>query len=222
MPRKTKKELNNQSTRPAFRTARGGRVVGVTTSSQPTMTTLGNKRANSSLAALILFIFGCSLMTISGLHFYFQYQSLSLARSQVSLNAIQERSQVPYPVQITVPGKIASAIETMPLVNNKWGVSPTKTAFLQQSARPGEPGNIILYGHNRPSILGNLHQVHINDVITVTTSDGSLHAYTVIKRAITSPSQVDLLQPTTREVLTVYTCTGFLDSQRLIVQALPH
>lgn len=217
MPRKAKKELRNQSTRPAFR---GGRVVGVTTSSQP-VTSLGNKRANSSLAALILFTFGCSLMSISGLHFYFQNKSLSLARAQVSLTAIQERNQIPYPVQITVPRKIASAIETMPLVNNKWGVSPTKTAFLQQSARPGEAGNIILYGHNRPSILGGLHQVHVNDVITVTTSDGSLHSYKVIKRAITSPAQVELLQPTTREVLTVYTCTGFLDSQRLIVQALP-
>ncbi len=220
MPRKTK-NVTKQSTRPVFRATKEGRVVGVTASSSSIAPPLGNKRANSSLAAVILFLFGCSLMGISGLHFYFQYQSLSLARSQVSLNALQERTNVPYPVQITVPGKIQSAIETMPLVDNKWGVSNTKTAFLQQSARPGEVGNIILYGHNRPSILGNLHQVHVNDIIIVTTSDGSLYSYKVFNRAVTSPTQVELLQPTTREVLTVYTCTGFLDSQRLIVQAHP-
>jgi len=221
MPRKTKQKLTKQSTRPVFRPTKEGRVVGVTSTAPSLAPTLGNKRANSSLAALILFIFGCSLMAISGLHFYFQYKSLSLARSQVSINELQHPNNVPYPVQITVPGKIQSAIETMPLVNNKWGVSNTKTAFLQQSARPGENGNIIVYGHNRASILGNLNQVHVNDVITVTTSDGSLHSYKVIKRAVTSPTQVELLQPTTMEVLTVYTCTGFLDSQRLIVQALP-
>ncbi|MBP9700753.1 sortase [Candidatus Woesebacteria bacterium] len=221
MPRKTKKEMNRQSTRPVFRTTKEGRVVGVTSTATKEVPMLGKKQANTGLAVIILFLFGCSLMGISALHFYLQYQSLSLARSQVSLNAFQEPSQAPFPVQITVPGKIQSAIETMPLVDNKWGVSPTKTAFLQQSARPGEAGNIILYGHNRPSILGNLHQVHVNDVITLTTSNGSLHSYKVIKRAITSPTQVELLQPTTKEVLTVYTCTGFLDSQRLIVQALP-
>lgn len=221
MPRKTKNDKRIQTARPLFRPSREGRVVGVKGQVTPDVDTLGSKRANSSLAALILFIFGCSLMSLSGLHFYFQYQSLSLARSQVSLSALHQLSQAPYPVQITVPSKIQSAVETMPLIANKWAVSKDKTAYLQQSARPGETGNIILYGHNKASILGNLHQVRLNDVITLTTTDGSLHSYTVFNRVITSPTQVELLQPTSMEILTVYTCTGFLDSQRLVVQARP-
>lgn len=90
-----------------------------------------------------------------------------------------------------------------------------------QSALPGENGNIILYGHNLNTIFGYLMDTKIGAIVNIRMTDGSLHRYTVTETQVVAPSQTQLLAPTTHEVLTLYTCTGLLDSLRFVVRAIP-
>lgn len=109
----------------------------------------------------------------------------------------------------------------MALTNGNWEVSPEKTSFLSQSARPGEGGNIILYGHNTRKILGNIRALKGGEIITLTTEDGKAHQYKVERMKESDPSDVSWLQPTDSEVLTLYTCSGIFDSKRFLVRAVP-
>ena len=105
--------------------------------------------------------------------------------------------------------------------NGAWTVSATSANHVIQSALPGENGNIIIYGHNLNTIFGYLMNIQVGSIVNLRNSDGSLHIYTVTSTEYVNPNQTELLAPTTNEVLTLYTCTGLLDSLRFVVRAVP-
>lgn len=100
-------------------------------------------------------------------------------------------------------------------------VSVTDANHLVNSAVPGEAGNTIIYGHNLNVVFGYLVDARVGNPVNIYTDDGHLHKYTITEIQIVAPSQTALLAPTTREVLTLYTCTGLLDSLRFVVRAMP-
>jgi LPXTG-site transpeptidase (sortase) family protein len=96
-----------------------------------------------------------------------------------------------------------------------------KAAHLETSAQPGQDGNIVIYGHNKAGVLSELKQVAIGDRITVRDETGQIYHYRVVRREVVQPNETELVQPQEQEILTIYTCTGWWDRQRLIVQAVP-
>jgi len=58
-------------------------------------------------------------------------------------------------------------------------------------------------------------------VVEVTASSGTVAKFVIQMVSTVAPYQTDLLAPTTGPVLTLYTCTGFLDTQRLVITATP-
>ncbi len=122
---------------------------------------------------------------------------------------------------IHIMGFIDLPVEEMQFSSTGWQVSDTAASIASTSARPGETGNIVMYSHNTRNLFGKLSRVKKGDVITLTTQDGKEHGYAVTDRVIVNPDEIDLLRPTQVEVLTLYTCSGFLDSKRLVVQAKP-
>jgi sortase (surface protein transpeptidase) len=52
-------------------------------------------------------------------------------------------------------------------------------------------------------------------------AEGKTAKYIVSETKRVLPNAVEEVLPTDHEVVTVYTCTGFLDSQRFVVKALP-
>jgi len=103
------------------------------------------------------------------------------------------------------------------VTGNRWTVSGTGVSHLTSSALPGNPGNAILYGHNRDGILAKLWQVQKGDFIYVTLSDSSISKYIIFERKEIEPDGVEILDDVGDSRLTLYTCSGFLDSARYVV-----
>lgn len=125
------------------------------------------------------------------------------------------------PTKITIP----SISVDLPIVPSKiskgvWEVSTIGVSYIAKSPIPGDIGNSILYAHNWPTLLGNLAKVRPGDKITISYQHGKPKIFTVQFINTVSPESSSVLFPTTDRRITLYTCTGFLDSKRLIVTAV--
>jgi sortase (surface protein transpeptidase) len=78
------------------------------------------------------------------------------------------------------------------VVDDRWSISDTGVSYLTSSVVPGTAGNSVMYGHNKGDILGGLPMQ--------------------IK-----PTQVEILNQSDDTRLTIYTCSGFLDTARFVV-----
>lgn len=172
----------------------------------------------------LLIIIGVVFIFISLSHWYLRAQALKLDRSliaQYEAQFNQEKRSKNVPVHISIPWFIDNEIEKQSYVDGHWTNSPDKVSYLFQSARPGEKGNIIIYGHNSKEILGNLKALKGQEIVTLTLLDGSTRLYQIKNIVEVDPTQTEFLQATKEEILTIYTCSGFLDQKRFIVQAQP-
>lgn len=181
-----------------------------------------DKKINKDAPTLLLIV-GAFFMIISASHWHLKYQALSLDKSLLA--QYSETQQVDttgqIPTHIFIQWFIDTSITEQLFDNGNWTISETEASYLSQSAKPGEKGNIIIYGHNKRSIMGNIRALKGNELISLTTKDGSVHQYKIEKLIEVNPNQTEYLEPTQEEILTLYTCSGFLDSKRFIVQAKP-
>lgn len=139
----------------------------------------------------------------------------------VEQHATQAVSQAPVPAHIFIEWFVDTPIEPHVYTEGTWTTSPDKASYLTQSARPGEVGNSIIYGHNKRSILGNIRALKGTETIVLTLSDGTTKEYRITNIVEVQPHETQYLEPTDSEMLTLYTCSGFLDKNRFIVQAVP-
>lgn len=102
-----------------------------------------------------------------------------------------------------------------------WQISYQNATHLGASANPGTSGNIVIYGHNKKAIFGNLPYLKVGEEVSLKTSDGKIHKYKVVEKLWVSPDRVDLVSPKESEELTIYTCWGIFDNQRVVVKAIP-
>jgi LPXTG-site transpeptidase (sortase) family protein len=78
--------------------------------------------------------------------------------------------------------------------------------------------NSILFGHNWPNLLGSLNKVKKGDLITLEAlNTKSSFEVTGIFEVTPDQTHVLLSGSSTSEKLTLITCSGFLDSKRLVV-----
>lgn len=124
------------------------------------------------------------------------------------------------PIRITIQNlQIDLPLSETRIQNNVWEISQTGASHLTTSAEPGSHGNIIIYAHNTNDRFGKITQIKPGDKVFITALDGKVHVYKVVKTETVNPDQIELLLPTATETLTMYTCTGFLDSKRFVVVA---
>lgn len=82
--------------------------------------------------------------------------------------------------------------------------------------------NLIFYGHNWPNILAPLHKAKVGQKIVIGYADGTTQQFVIKTLSIVSANQISILEPTTHNPqLILYTCSGFLDRQRLVTTAFP-
>lgn len=98
-------------------------------------------------------------------------------------------------------------------------VSLSKVNWWQDSARPGEGGNVVLYGHS-PGVFVTLHAIRPGAVINV-HSQSRDYAYVVTRVFVVDQNKDQQREgrwigPTPAERLTLVTCVG---EDRLIVLA---
>lgn len=145
-------------------------------------------------------------------------------RLSFSYNSAKNVSNQPQkgnePVALIIPG-LAIHLPIIPteIKNKKWQTTDLGVSYLKSSAVPGEQGNSIFYGHNWNSLLGNLVHIKSGQQLTIVFADGSKKKFRVQYIGVVSPSQESILKDTTDKRVTLYTCTGFLDSKRFVVVA---
>lgn len=167
----------------------------------------------------ILISLGLVLLSTWGVHRFYYNQSIALSDSLLALYSEQKQSEIPS--LISIEGLPTLSIVEAGKINNTWTVSPTAANHVRQSGNPGNPGNIIIYGHNTKKVFKNLRKVKPGETVKLTTAEGRQFTYRVISTQVVDPSQTALLSPTNAEALTIYTCYGLLDSKRLVVRAIP-
>ena len=78
---------------------------------------------------------------------------------------------------------------------------------LENTAWPGEPGNVVIAGH-RDSFFRPLRHIARGDDIFLDTPGGQFH-YRVISLTVVNPRDVSVLAPTNENMLTLITCFPF-------------
>ena len=113
------------------------------------------------------------------------------------------------------------AIEEGRIINGIWEISKKGASHLNISANPSEGGNIVIYGHNKKYIFGSLPYIWIGDTVKIVNKNGETFKYKVTMKTSVKPDDLTYVLPKDEETLTIYTCTGFLDTLRSIVVAKP-
>ncbi|HKY74211.1 MAG TPA: sortase [Patescibacteria group bacterium] len=163
---------------------------------------------------------GLNLLLVSGWYVLYSKTVLSFATVPQVTARLELRGSIP--VKIEIPSiSLDQPLVLGSIIDGVWTISPTSPTYLANSARPAEGGNIVVYGHNKNSIFGGLRRVRLQDVIVLTTESEKTHQYIVREIVIVKPTDIAVVLPTDNEVLTVYTCTGFFDSMRLVIKAYP-
>lgn len=102
---------------------------------------------------------------------------------------------------------------------SRWPTTSRGISYLASSPLPGEIGNSIFYGHNWSRILGQLKNSRPGDPLAIVYSDGRTNTFTIQEVKTVGPNATEILDPADFPQITLYTCTGFLDTRRLVVTA---
>lgn len=89
------------------------------------------------------------------------------------------------------------------------------------SAQPGEPGNVVLSGHNDifGQIFQRLEDLAPGDEIILYAGDRP-YRYEVVDKRVVAPTEVEVMDPTSEPTLTLITCYPYLiDTHRIVVFA---
>ncbi len=89
-----------------------------------------------------------------------------------------------------------------------------------QGPMPGEPGNLVITGHNfaNGAHFGRLDELKAGDEVTLSMPDGSLFRYTVTDKQVIKPDDTQALDADgDSHVLTLLTCTNH-GNERLLVK----
>lgn len=180
-----------------------------------------NTQLNFWANSLLLIGF-LSLLVLSFL-IYQRYNPQNLSFNlPLQAPATREISSSLEPVGITIKSlDLSLKITPAEIRDNHWESSTSGISHLKSSVIPGQKGNSILYGHNWPNILGNLKNIKVGDEVTIIYNDNTAQRFAVEYLTKVSPDDISVLAPSEDKRLTLYTCTGFLDSKRLVVVAKP-
>lgn len=151
---------------------------------------------------------------------YIRYSPKSLAFETTRTEISQNHTSLPKILKIE-SAQIALPIFPSKITNNNWETTPNGISFLTQSAIPGKTGNSVFYGHNWSSVLGRLTKVKPGDTIEITMDTGKKYMYEVEYVATVDPTQTSVIENVGDTRVTIYTCTGFLDTKRFVVVAKP-
>jgi LPXTG-site transpeptidase (sortase) family protein len=165
------------------------------------------------LISLGLFIF------FVGASHYYQLRVLSFT-SPPPESKITKNTDIP--AEIIIPSiNIDLPIDEASIKDGVWQISYTNATFLGTSESPGSGGNTVIYGHNKKLIFGNLPYLSLGQKILIKTKSGKVFTYLAYEKDFVSPDRVDLVSPSDHEELTIFTCYGLFDSQRVVVKAKP-
>lgn len=167
----------------------------------------------------VLIIFGFLVILFGGYLVIERYSPRKLEFK--NLNVQNSAVSVQVPVRIVIPTLgIETQIYAAKINNGVWESTTKGISYLSSTPLPGSLGNSVLYGHNWSNLLGNLTKIKPGDKIEITLSSGEIRRFNVEYISVVDPSQTYILNQTKDNRITIYTCTGFLDSKRFVATAI--
>ena len=143
-----------------------------------------------------------------------EFETALLASGVASPPALEEVAVVPPRVRTVDRGSPIAALSipriqlsAMVLHGSDAQTLRRGPGHLENTAFPGEPGNVVIAGH-RDSFFWSLQNIHLGDDIFLDTRDGPLQ-YRVTSVRVVKPRDVSVLAPTDEAVLTLITCYPF-------------
>jgi len=132
---------------------------------------------------------------------------------------ISQSHQKSLPLRIIVPKlSIDLPVKEARVEGNNWELFEDAASYLITSAKIGDSGNTVIYAHAKPHLFGPLKRVKKGERIYVLT-DRNWVVYEVFKTETVPPTHIEVVLPTEKKTLTLYTCTNFLDKDRFVVFA---
>jgi sortase A len=152
---------------------------------------------------------------------YLQYERITPRRLTFAYKTTPNNSsRIESPIGVVIPSLgISLPIFPATVSNNSWPTTDKGVSYLLSSPLPGEKGNSVLYAHNWSNLFGKLPEIKVGDTIKVIGKKNSVTSFSVKYTAEVDPSNASILAPSTDKRITLYTCTGFLDSKRFVVVA---
>ena len=157
--------------------------------------------------------------------------SVSFASEPVEVQGFNETEVTAEPRRILIPEiGIDLDVEVSEIVNGYWEVHEDKAGWGMGSGVPSEIGNQVIFAHARKGLFGSLDEIKVNSKVyvlsekTVENEGGTnfWNEYEVTEIKEVYPNQTEVIKPVEdKEILTLYTCSGFNDNKRLIVIAEP-
>ena len=136
---------------------------------------------------------------------------------RIELTNNEDLDEASLPVRIIIPELgIDLDVQESKIVNGYWEVPEDRAAWGEGSGVPGYAGNQVIFAHARDGLFTNLENIEKEMHIYVLT-DEDWYAYEVSEIKEVYPDQTEVIAPTDNERLTLYTCSGYKDSKRLIV-----
>jgi len=166
------------------------------------------------------FLFTGVVFLIFGAYLIFErYNPQKLGFNNVPTSSLV--SSYAFPKEIIIADlNIRLPIYPAKIQNNKWEATTKGASYLVSSSIPGDVGNSIIYGHNWTNLLGALPKIKPGQKIEIILDNNEKRTFTVENTSIVAPSQTSVLEGTSDKRITLYTCTGFLDSKRFVVTAI--
>lgn len=176
-------------------------------------------RITPKIQSLVLLTTGVLFLTLFLTFKIHQARSLSFNMLPATTRTTSMK-QTPQSIEI-IPLSVKLSVAPAKVEGNNWQINENGASYLTSSARAKEQGNMVIYAHNKANLFGPLSQVKVGYPITIKTKEGKIFSYSVYKIDTVSPDHVEVLKSTGKEELTLYTCTGFADTKRLVVKARP-
>jgi len=165
------------------------------------------------LVQRVLFVIALSLLAYCS--FVLIDTRIFQARESSELDRMLTRTALPLPGRPPVPAKgLLGRLEITRLGISVIVMEGTSAKTLRRAAGhipgtalPGEPGNTAISAH-RDTFFRPLRNIRANDSIVVTTQAGEFR-YRVVSTRIVDPSDLSVIEPDSREALTLITCYPF-------------
>lgn len=175
---------------------------------------------NSIVNKIIGFVLIIIALFILSFHFP---ATKNLGKNPIEINSKLLESEIVLniPDRILIP-KSNIDLKVIPsrIVNGYWELSEDTASYGLGSGTPDAKSNTVIFAHAREGLFYNLKNVKIGEIVYVFSKD-KWFRYKINKITTVYPNEIQVIQPTKNETLTLYTCSGFYDEKRLIVTALP-
>jgi len=154
--------------------------------------------------------------------------AVALGHPQPTYPLLASEGGLPTRVVVAAAGIDASVSEVGVVLENEravWQTAWRSVGHHMDSARPGQPGNMVLTGHVSVADRGNLavfkslDKVRTGDYIEVQSGD-RVYRYVVRRVLVVDSSEVRLLRSENSATVTLITCTTDLKRRLVVVGTL--